>query len=255
MASALAFNAMFAIVPMLLLAGGIVGLVAQNPEAQQEMIDALAGLFPPLEPVFADMVNGLAQASASLSIIGLVGAAWGTTRFYAALEDTISFMFSDVPRRGVVRKTIRRIASAFLITGVPIILVVGSVLLSLVPGSDSGGILDRNGIVARLIPLVVLIGVVAATYRYVPPVRPGWPAVRLPAVLVGTVLLVGTNIFMFIAPRLIGANAVSGTLGALFIALTWLGLTFTGLLLGAAWTRERMLRAERQATPEPPPEP
>jgi uncharacterized BrkB/YihY/UPF0761 family membrane protein len=50
---------------------------------------------------------------------------------------------------------------------------------------------------------------------------------------------------VFIAPRLIGAAAVLGTVAAVFATLAWLGLSFQALLLGAAWVAER----EPQASP------
>ena len=53
-------------------------------------------------------------------------------------------------------------------------------------------------------------------------------------------------LFAFLAPRLIGAAALLGTLATVFAALAWLALSFQALLLGAAWVRDR---AERYAPP------
>ena len=51
-----------------------------------------------------------------------------------------------------------------------------------------------------------------------------------------TILL---RVFVFVAPRLIGAAALLGTLASVFAALAWLSLSFQALLLGAAWTAQR----------------
>jgi uncharacterized BrkB/YihY/UPF0761 family membrane protein len=51
-------------------------------------------------------------------------------------------------------------------------------------------------------------------------------------------------VFVFVAPRVFGANLVYGTLGAILIGLAWLDLVFTVVLLGAAWVRERTTSAE-----------
>jgi uncharacterized BrkB/YihY/UPF0761 family membrane protein len=66
----------------------------------------------------------------------------------------------------------------------------------------------------------------------------------VPAVVGAVALVVITRIFVFVAPRVFGANVVYGTLGAILVGLTWLDLVFSLVLLGAAWVRERSETAE-----------
>ena len=65
---------------------------------------------------------------------------------------------------------------------------------------------------------------------------------------IGVGLVVLTRVFAVVAPRALGANFVYGTLGAIFVALAWLGLTYSMILIGAAWVRERMLAIEETAS-------
>jgi uncharacterized BrkB/YihY/UPF0761 family membrane protein len=53
----------------------------------------------------------------------------------------------------------------------------------------------------------------------------------------GIVLL--TQIFTFLVPRLVGVAALAGSLASAFIALAWLSFSYQGLLYGAAWVRVR----------------
>ena len=55
-------------------------------------------------------------------------------------------------------------------------------------------------------------------------------------------LTILARVFAFLAPRLIGAAALLGTLATVFAALAWLALSFQALLLGAAWVRDRVER-------------
>ena len=55
-----------------------------------------------------------------------------------------------------------------------------------------------------------------------------------------------SQLFLFVAPRLIGAALVTGSLATAFIALAWLSFTFQVLLMGAAWVRFRDDRASAQ---------
>jgi uncharacterized BrkB/YihY/UPF0761 family membrane protein len=80
-------------------------------------------------------------------------------------------------------------------------------------------------------------------------------------VVTGIAIVVLSQIFLFVAPRIVGAAAVAGSLAAAFIALAWLSFTFQLLLLGAAWARVRdagrveAVRSSVLASPAAPAEP
>jgi uncharacterized BrkB/YihY/UPF0761 family membrane protein len=76
-------------------------------------------------------------------------------------------------------------------------------------------------------------------YKIVPVPAPPWRAVLLPGISAGLALTVVARVFAFVAPRLIGAAALLGTLATAFAALAWLALSFQAILLGAAWVRDR----------------
>ena len=91
------------------------------------------------------------------------------------------------------------------------------------------------------LPFVTALGVVgvALVYRVVPPRAPSWRAIWLPALLAGVGITVLSQLFLFVAPRLIGTALIAGSLATAFVALAWLSFTFQVLLLGAAWARVR----------------
>jgi uncharacterized BrkB/YihY/UPF0761 family membrane protein len=91
----------------------------------------------------------------------------------------------------------------------------------------------------------VLTGIVFVTaalliYRLVPAIHVPWSAALLPALLVGIALAALTQLFSYLAPRLIGAAAVYGTFVAIFAAMIWLATGFQLLLMGAAWVSVRL---------------
>ena len=61
----------------------------------------------------------------------------------------------------------------------------------------------------------------------------------LPAVVVGLAIVVLSQVFTLLVPRLVGVAALAGSLASAFIALAWLSFTFQALLYGAAWVRVR----------------
>jgi uncharacterized BrkB/YihY/UPF0761 family membrane protein len=95
-------------------------------------------------------------------------------------------------------------------------------------------LLDSPLVLIGLASLVVLL-----IYRAVPPRTPSWRAAGIPAATVGAVVVVLSRAFVFLVPRLVGVEALAGSLASAFVTLAWLSLTFQALLLGAAWVRVR----------------
>ena len=139
-----------------------------------------------------------------------------------------------------------------MVTGILVIMpvaliTVGSVVAWLIDVAPGGGEVQGfaralRDVASPLGSLVVFTAGTALCYRYVPSRRVPWRALMLPAILVGLVLAVFTQLFTFIAPRMVGAAALYGTFVAVFALLAWLSIGFNILLFGAAWAevRERM---------------
>lgn len=250
LAAGIAYNTLFALVPMALFAGGLLGYFVKDPESLVAVRSLLTGWAPPLASVIDEVLGGLAVASPQLSIIGLVGMVWGATRLYASLEMGIEAMFAGVPRRGIVSRTIRRVGSVLVIAAIVIVAFAASSLASFFAELTLGGglVAFLLGIALLVLPIAIAAMAVAVVYRVVPPAPPKPEAFIGPAIAVGSGLVLLTRLFAILAPRLLGANFVYGTLGAIFVALAWLGLTFSMILLGAAWVRERMVGEEVTAT-------
>jgi membrane protein len=247
LASGLAFHATLTLVPHALLVSAIAGLVLTDPEARQRFIEVIVTFAPPLAGVVDEIIRGLMTAPPTLSIIGIVLAIWGTSRLFASLEVAVSRVFAGSTRRSYVHRTIRRIGA------VGVVAVVVTVALFAIPIlSVAGDMIRATGptesllttAVLLLLALVLATAAMASLYRVLPHAVPSWSAIVLPSAGVAVVLLFLTRAFTLVAPRLFDSNAFYGTLGALFLGLTWLNLIFVIVLLGAAWVAERAV-AER----------
>jgi membrane protein len=245
LAAGVAYNAVLALIPIGLLATALAGLLLNDRASRADLIEAIGAFLPPLAGVIDDIVAGLSKASPSLSVVGLVLAAWGTSRLFAALESAIAQMDAGAPRRSLVRRTARRLGSIVVLATIVLAAVVAAPTLAIAVEMSDGGparpVLDA---LLAILPPVLAAVALAAVFRVVPLTRPGWRAIGLPAVVGAVVLVVLTRVFVFAAPRIFGANLVYGTLGALLVGLAWLDLAFTVVLLGAAWVRERTASAE-----------
>ena len=125
LAAGIAFNALFAIIPLAIFASGVIGILVKDPTSQEAITHFLTGLAPPLASFLDTAIGDLANASTSLTIIGLIGAAWGTTRLYASVELGIQAMFTGVKARSLVAKTLRRAVFIVVIAGLIAASIVG----------------------------------------------------------------------------------------------------------------------------------
>ena len=249
LAAGIAYNAVLALIPLALLATGFAGVLLSDPASRADLVRVLAGVMPPLAGVVDEIVAGLSRASPSISLVGLVLAAWGTSRLYAALEAAIALLDPSVPRRSLIRRTARRLGSIAVIAVVVLATLAAAPLLAIaVEVSDaSAGLRPLLDALLAFVPPVLGAAALAAVYHLVPAARPSWRSIAVPAVVGSVALVVVTRVFVFVAPRVFGANLVYGTLGALLVGLTWLDLAFTVVLLGAAWVGEREVAQEGTA--------
>jgi len=243
LANGLAFSALFAAIPTVLLILGLAGWIANDPGARERFSEAIIAAFPPLEQLVESALDAVSQGAAVASILGVIGLVWTVSQLYGALDVAFARIFADVPERDIIRRTLR----GFLVVGLMVVIIVVLVVAgALATAFDSATELQipLAGAIASVglsIPVMIAFAIVsvALVYRTLPPRAPAWSSVLVPAVLVGAAIIVLTQVFAFLVPRLVGVAALAGSLAAAFIALAWLSFSFQALLYGAAWVRIR----------------
>ncbi len=243
LARGLAFSALFALLPTLLLVLGLVGWAAGDPASRDRISAALISTFPPLANLVRDSVQALAEGAALASIVGIIGVIWTVSQFYGALDQAIAHIYADEPERSAILRTIRGFATVALLGGSAVgLIVLGSfaVTLDALSATQDPSIRAVAATLGSpLVRLVTATGVVLVIYRTVPPRTPRWRAAVIPAASVAAVLVVFSQAFALLVPWLLGGRALAGSLASAFATLVWLSLGFQVLLLGTAWMRVR----------------
>jgi membrane protein len=244
LANGLAFSALFAAIPAALLVVGVGGFVAAgNAEARDRLVQALIEAFPPLADLINGAVTAFSQGAALTSIIGFVGVIWTVSQFYGAIDVAFARIFAGSPERDIVRRTAR----GFLVVALIGIAIVAFVVLvsfasyidALVPTQMPIASAIVAVLRSPLFLMVLAVVTVLAAYHFLPPVAPRWRSALIPAIVVGIAVVVLSQVFMLLVPRLVGVAALAGSLASAFIALAWLSFSFQAILYGAAWVRVR----------------
>jgi YihY family inner membrane protein len=234
----------------------VFGLVVTDPAIQGQLVDAIATAVPPLEDFAETALQQVSAGAVPGGIIAVIGLVWASSRFYSALDYAIARIFRTANTRNEIVRSVRGVLLVLILVAFPIVVVFAGVvveaLLELIPQVETrSGI--RDLVVALATPLGIFALFVVATvmaYRFVPAERVPAAAWRRPALVVGLVLALFTQVFAIIAPLMTRISALYGALVAVFALLAWLSIGFNILLVGAAWTR---VRALAHATPDAPP--
>lgn len=198
---------------------------------------------PPLRGLVGAILDEAANNAASVSIVGAVTLVWGASRFAIALQDAFARMVGQQRERGLVGRNILAFGVVFAMVAA---FVLGAVLFGLGSFLDAAesiralrAVSGAVRVTVGAVPPAATLLAVVLVYRVVPSPPPSWRAIAPPAIVVTVALSVLSQLFVYFAPRFIGAAAVLGTLATVFAALAWLGLAFQAILLGAAWVSER----------------
>lgn len=232
--------------PGLLLMAGVVGLLFADPTERAKAVDLVVGVLPPLRDVIEAVLAEATRSAAPVSIVGAVVLVWGTSRFVVAFEDALARVMGGDRRRGLVMSNLAALAAVILMIGAIVLSTLLSGMLAFLDAGAQTGALrvlgSLLGVALGVFPILITVCATMLVYRIVPIPSPPWRAIIVPGVAAGLALTLLATIFVFVAPRLIGAAAFIGALATAFAALLWLGLSFQALLFGAAWVRDRATR-------------
>jgi membrane protein len=247
LARGLAFVALFALVPALLVVVSIAGLIVRDPALRDEIVAIVADQIPPLAPLIDEALQSVGDLATTTGLVGLVLLIWSASGLVRALDGAFRVVFED---DGQGRTPIRDVVAIVAVAGGTFAAALVVVILVL-PGPLESLIGSPGPVVRTAASVVGVTGLIALAYRFVPRPRPSWRVLSMPAVLVGLATWLLTALFAVLGPILFGSAQLYGAFGALFLGLIWLGNVTQLLLLGAAWVaeRDRRVRARREAEP------
>lgn len=229
--------------PAVLLLAGVVGLVYADPVDRAEVIAVLVGVLPPMRDLIETVLNEVARDAAPISILGAVFLVWGTSRFVVAFEGAIARVMGGEHRRGLLVSNLAALGAVVLmVAAIPATAILSTIVAFLEAGEQVGAVRAVGAALSvglGVVPVLLTLFAMVLVYRIVPKPTPRWRAVIIPGVTVALTLALIARVFAFLAPKLIGAAALIGTLATVFAALAWLALSFQAILIGAAWVRDR----------------
>jgi membrane protein len=251
-AAAISFRVLFSIFPFLIMLVSILGLVLQDDQRREEVIDWIEGLVPLSEEANVDLgqtIDGLATPLSAAGFIALFVLLWSASGLAASLQTALNRIWQVDRGRPAARAKL----VDFAIVGAGGILVLVSFGLTIVAevvmdatseaASDLGGlggVLTAAGRATELlIPFAVTFATFLLLYVLIPVSRPRLRTVWAGALIAAVGFEVAKFGFAYYLANFARYNVIYGSLGAViaFLFFVYLGASIFlfGAEFAAAW--------------------
>ncbi len=260
LAASMAYYTVFSIPPLIIFVLSIAGKVFENANTQLErQLSALLGSRA-AESV-ALIIENANQPGSNDSrwalIIGIVTLILGASGVFAQLQDALNTIW-DVqpdPDRGIMGTIKARLFSYSLVLGVAFLLLVSLILSAglsqltdiLTGGGEDLAILGQA--LNLIISFVVITGLFALMFKYIPDVIIQWRDVWRGALMTALMFTIGKfAIGLYLGQSTIADNY--GAAGALIILLLWVNYSSQILFFGAEFTQVYANRYGSKVVPD-----
>lgn len=237
LAAGLAYYGMLALIPGLIAAVSLYGLIAE-PQDVLAIADDLAGAVPEEVQVFIEgqLTSIIDTSATSLSVslaISILGTIWAASNGTKALISGVNLAFGSEEKRSPLKLRLFSIALTF-----GLLLSVGALLAVITVGnqwlSGAGWVSAVLGYGRWLLMLLAVMALLAALYRIAPVERPpDWQMASLGGVVAALGWVAASFGLSVYVSRFGSFNETYGTLGAVIVVLLWLFVSSFIVLLGA----------------------
>jgi YihY family inner membrane protein len=239
LAAALAYRALFGLLSALILMVGLIGWFFDDPTVREEAVDAVASLVPGMEPIVSAGLESLAAERGSLSVLGLIGAAFGASIFYDALDQSMNRVMPGGGQRNPILRRVLGTAAVILLALVGVAAL--GIGIALGPLTEQLSPVGQTLVaIARTILIIAALALALGTiYRWLPIQHPTMRDIGLPATVTAVACWGASEVFALLAPLLVRQLAIFGVFVSLLALLIWLSWVTQLLLLGGSWSRVR----------------
>lgn len=253
-AAGVAFYAVLAVLPALVIAVSLYGLFTDLAEAERQIESILDVLPGSAAGIVATQMRSIARASEMHLTVGfvvsLLAFAWTVSNATRAIVRGVKIAYDQEDGRSVLE---RRAVAVGVTVAVIIVTVIGLAIIAAVPvwlrRFDPTDAVVTFGNFRWILVGIGFATIAGLLYRYAPPERPdGWHSVA-PGMAVATAVWTVTSIGFSLYVSSFGRyNETYGTLGAAVVLLLWFWFTALAILIGAELNEA--LARERPSTPD-----
>jgi membrane protein len=265
LSAALAYHVLLSLFPLLILLVAVLGLVLNDEQVRNTVVDWLLGALPLAEDAKVDIekaVDGIATPASAAGLVSIAALIWAASGAMAAVRTGLDLVWEPAPsyrrpagRAKILDLLLVLLAGAFVLISVGLSIVI-QVMLDRADLGAFESVVSAAGEFTRIVlPFVFTFATFVLLYARVPAARPPVRTVWLGALLAAIVfegLKVG---FTYYLTNFARYNLIYGSLGAAVAFLVFAYLSgavfFVGADFAAAWPATREPRPPSTEPPEP----
>lgn len=256
-AAGVAFYAVLAVLPALVIAVSLYGLFTDLAEAERQIKSVLDVLPGSTAGIIEAQMRSIARTSETQLSIGfvvsLLAFAWTVSNATRAIVRGVKIAYDQEDGRSLLE---RRDVAIVVTVAVIVTTVVSLAIIAAVPvwlrRFDPTDVIVTFGNFRWILVGIGFAAIAALLYRFAPPERPdGWRSVA-PGTVVATAMWTVTSIGFSLYVSSFGRyNETYGTLGAAVVLLLWFWFTALAILVGAE-LNEAIVTSQQPSLADPP---
>ena len=248
-AAALSYYTVFSLPPMLILLVSVLGAVLDPDTVERLVTGQIGAALGPGASQLREILDNVQRPGGGgiTAVLGVAGLGFGATGAFMQLQVALNRMWEvrvDPERGGIRTFVMKRLLSFGMVLTLGFLLLVslvlstvleafGDVILGMLPGGFSGVVLR---IMTDGISLLVVAGLFALLFKYVPDARVSWADVRIGGLVTALLFTIGKLALSLYLGRSDPGSAY-GAAGTLALLLVWIYYSAIILLLGAEFTQ------------------
>lgn len=237
-ASALAFNAMLAMFPLILGVLSIIGLSIRDPATELRFQNLIVHSFPgTAQPELLSALTGIKASAGWFGLVSIGGLIWSASGIFATMEFVFAQVFG-IKQRDMVRQKLMGFVMMFVLVVAVGLTVAANWAASLLPYSSSW-------VWSFVVGGAVMVGLLVLLYRFVPNRSFRFRDVLPGALLAGVLIEVLSLAFPLYARVSGGFNTYGAQFALFFLLAAWFYLLSNLILLGAVYNRLRLAEPDR----------
>lgn len=239
-AKGIAYNAFFAMFPIMIAIISIIGFVLRDPAVLAAVQQQIVAAFPPtVSGAITETLAGTARTAGLLGLTSLIGLLWSGSALFGAIEKAFSRVYGVAERSFVKQKLIAfGMIVVFAVLAVTSVSAssIGAFAVSLLQQTPLGDIPELGflaTLLSWLISLVAGLALFLAIYRVYPSMHQTTRDILPGALLAAGLFFLLSQLFPLYLRFISDFGAFGAFFGFFFLLLTWLYFVGQIVMLGA----------------------
>ncbi|MFO8102254.1 MAG: YihY/virulence factor BrkB family protein [Dehalococcoidia bacterium] len=251
LSASIAFYTFFSLFPLTLAAISILGFMTNDPDVQNEVVEAVTDFVPVESDFIAKTINGVSNTWEATGIVAIIGLLWGGSSVFHAIRKSLNAAWGIKRPRAFV---VDRFVEFCMMVGLGILLLAsfGATAVLSVFKKYSINATDvaffKGDLFWNAMLILVTIAIAFVTfmllYKFIPNTRVRWRDVWGGALLAAVGFEGAKQVFVWYATTHSSYNVIYGTVSNVIAVMVWLYISAVVMLfcgkLTAVYSRSRM---------------